>query len=326
MFFLLSWVYPRRLLTIPGRNPRTTTLTALGIIGAGFVVAVASYTSWQSYLYAFPDPSGFGGWWRRAAPLAAVAVVLLLALLLLRREPRSRTGGHAIAPHHRWDAFARPAQLWTAVALAVLLLGTNIWQSLLGVSAPEGANFYGNTTAHPTQLPIYLPFQGGTGYLAGVGWPNHLGSILALVITTLLLIVALNDSANRPLPVQLPAAEARAQRTATSAMLLWITLGGLLLTLGAVWAHAGFIGEFTGVVTQYDPEQVAPGSQQPFTAGTGYHDIAFIMHKGGYVIQGLGAALLLRVMTDTLRARRFSAGGSPAQSAAKTSEVFSEHQ
>ncbi|QIM17010.1 hypothetical protein G7067_12310 [Leucobacter insecticola] len=99
-------------------------------------------------------------------------------------------------------------------------------------------------------------------------------------------------------------------------MITFIILAGLLLTLGAVWAHVGFMGDRSIAVFEENGDQAGPGR---FSVGTGYSDIAAPMHLGGYVVQGVGAALMLRVVFDTARvawASRASTKTGPAETPA----------
>lgn len=311
-FFGLSWIRPRRIVSLPASGKRTQTLVLVGVAGSLGIVAVATATTWLSYLYAFPDPSGFGGWWRRPAPLVATIVVIVAAALALRSEPLPAPGERAISPRRRWWAFAPRALLGVSLAAAALLLVTVAWQGLIGVSAPQGANLYGNVPA-PTDLPLFMVMQGGMGYVAGAGWPNHLLTLIALAAAAAALILTLGQDANRPIPARASAAKVTEERAATARMLIWVGLGGLLLTLGAVWAHTGFIGEIIVGVVEDNGDRPSP---EQYIVGTGYRDIAVWMHKGGYIVQGIGAAILLRLAVDTWRARLAHRGLANAQSSA----------
>lgn len=152
--------------------------------------------------------------------------------------------------------------IWTAAAIAVILAATTAWHALIGVSAPPDANRFGNVPDQ-TQLPVYFEVLGGSAFVAGAGWPNHLATLLAVGIAAAL-IAALAVDANRPIGRR-SSADTSDERAATARTMVFLILGGLLLTLGAVWAHIGF---------------------------------------AGYVVQGLGAALLLRLAVDTRRATR----------------------
>ncbi|WP_449280450.1 hypothetical protein [Leucobacter sp.] len=304
VFFALSWIRPRIIAPLPPSGRRARPLTWLGIAGALAVLAVGTATGWL----ATRDPiaaSGdawtrAGGWWQRPAPLIAVALVAIFALIALRREPLPAPGERTIAPRRRWWAFAPRTPLWIAVIVGALLLLTTAWQTLIGVSLPEGANRYGIGPEN-SGLPEFMPMQEGMGYVWGAGWPNHLPTLIALALAAAALLLALGSDANRPVFARASASQVREERTATARTIVLIALGGALLTLGAVWAHTGFIGTIIVGVYEDDGQQ---GEAARFIVGTGYRDIAGIMHLGGYVVQGLGAALLLRLAVDTWRARR----------------------
>ena len=301
IFFALSWVRPRRMVSLPSAGRRERTLATAGIAGSFAVLAVATASSWLSYLYACPDDTGFDGWWRRPAPLIAAALIITVVGFALRAEPLPAPGERAISPRRRWWTFVPRAQLWGAVGAISLLTLTSLWQTLIGVSAPDGADMYGSGPASGTDLPIFMTMQGEMGFVAGAGWPNHLAVLVAVGLISTALILTLGSDANRPLHVRSFAAEVCEERVATARMLLWFALGGILLTLGAVWAHTGFIGEI--IVGVFEDNGDA-GEPERYVVGTGYQDIAFLMHKGGYVVQALGAAVLMRLAVDTWRARR----------------------
>ncbi|MBL3698573.1 hypothetical protein [Leucobacter luti] len=298
-FFALSWVVPRRLVSLPSRERRASALTWLGICGSLALLAVATGTSWLGYRAGVVDASGFDGWWRRPAPLLAAALVVALGAAVLSREPRPAPGERALAPRRHWWAFTPRAPLWTAIGAAGVLALTAGWHTLIGVSAPAGANRFG-IVPEATDLPVYFTVLGGSGYAAGAGWPNHLVTLLAIGAAAAALCTALAADANRPASARVSAADTRAERTATARMMVLLVLGGLLLTLGAVCAFIGFAGDrsigIDLIMAPADPDAL------PVFGGSDYQAFAPLMHRGGYVIQGLGAALLLRLAVDTVRA------------------------
>lgn len=296
-FFALSWVRPRPIVSLPRSGRRASMLLWLGVAGAATVLAVATATSWLSYLHAFPDDSGFDGWWRRPTPLLTAAVVVLVAVPSLRAEPLPAPREGVVSPRRRWWAFASKPLLWSTAAAAFLLFTTSSWQTLIGVSAPHDANLYGSVP-ESTDLPVYMSMQGGMGYVSGAGWPNHIATLVALAVAVASLVLALGGDANRSLFARAAAADIREERVATARFLVFLVLGGLLLALGAVWAHIGFIGEITVGV-----HEAGASEDEIIYVGTGYQDVARLTHKGGYVVQGIGAALLLRLTVDTLRAK-----------------------
>lgn len=294
VFFALSWVLPRKIVNFPALTSRTRTLVWLGTGGAFAVVAIATVTSWISQRQGYLGAVGFDGWWRRPAPLLATAIAMAVGAIALSRAPQPAPGERAIAPRHRWWHFAPRGLLGLAATGAALLFLTASWHTLIGVSAPSHVEKWDQPGT--LNLPIYFEAFGGAGYLPGAGWPNHLATLLALGATSLVLILALGRDANRP-AARASAASVRAERTATARVFVLLALGGILLTLGAVWAHIGFVGE--GSIGLHVGD--APGAE-PVYVGTSYQAFARFMHLGGYVIQGLGAALLLRLGVDTLRA------------------------
>ncbi|MFT4231655.1 MAG: hypothetical protein QM606_02610 [Leucobacter sp.] len=290
IFFALSWLRPRRIVSLPASGRRAETLAWLGIAGSLIVVGVGSLTSWLATL----NPSFSGdGWWQRPAPLLAAAAVMAIAVIALHREPLPSPGERLIAPRRRWWHFAPRVPLWITATAGTLLLLMAGWQTLIGVSAPRDADHYGIGPGW-TQLPGYTPIA--QGYFWGAGWPNHLATLVALVLAATAFALVLGGDANRPVPARRTAAQIAEEREATARLITFIGLGAVLLTLGAVWAFVGFVGQISIGIGLDELRQPV------IEVGTGYGAFAPFMHLGGYVVQGIGAAVLLRLATDTLRA------------------------
>lgn len=291
VFFGLSWVHRRAIVTLPS-GQRLRTLVIVGTGGTLAVLAVATLTSWLPTL---APVTNSGGWWQRPAPLVAVMLVLFAACVLLLREPRLTTGERAVAPRRRWWSYAPAAPLWTAGVLAFLLFITVVWQISIGVSLPEGADRYG-IGPDDHGIPAYMELHQGFGYVWGAGWPNHLATLIALVLTLAVFLLTLSVNAYRSVFATATAINFRQSQFATAQILTFMTLGGVLLTLGAVWAFVGFNGDRSISVGVPETDGTVA-----LNLGTGYQDIAEVMHLGGYVVQGLGAALLMRLAVDVWR-------------------------
>lgn len=294
IIFAISLLRWRPIVTLPSRSRRAT-LASLGIIGPLVILVVATITNWLS----MTDPLiRTGGWWQRPAPLLTAALVVAVAALALRSTPLPAPGERAISPRRRWWTFIPRTPLLISIAAATLLLLTTAWHTVIGVSLPNGANRYG-VGPESDGLPGFMRMQGDMGYVWGAGWPNHLATLLALAAAAAAMILALSADANRPVFARATASDVKEERTATARLIALITIGGLLLTLGAVWAHVGFVGE---IIVSVFEDNGGQGDPERFVVGTGYRDLASPMHLGGYVVQGLGAAILLRLMFDTARA------------------------
>lgn len=291
LFFALSRFYRRPLVVLPVSSKRTGMLVVFGVAGSLLVVlvtllatAVAAAGRW--------DETGVAGWWIRPAPLAAAGLVVLIAWLAYSREPLPIAGERAIAPRPRWHAFAPQPALWVGAIAAGLLGATTVWQGLRGVPLPVE----GRTDPNRDQ-PIWQAVNNGTGYFPGAGWPNHLATLLVLLISCAALVCALRQDANRPIPKRGAAATARYERVSTGHMYTFVLLGGMLITLGLVWMHTGYLGG--GLVVLGETPKHGGDIPREQIVTSDYAAIAQWLRQGGRVLQGIGAALLLRLAADT---------------------------
>lgn len=299
ILFTLSWAIPRRLVTLPSSGRRRTALTWIGVGGSLLVAAVATFASAMPFLAGRYDWGVTSGAWTRPAPLLAVIAVLIVASLLLRREPLPTPEERSIAPRRSWRAFAPAAPLWIATIIAAVIGLTSLWQTAIGTTAPATGPFLGIVPEY-SDLPVYMPFNSGYGYVAGAGWPNTLATLVLLACAVVAFVLVLRGDANRPISARSTAATTRIERELTARLLSWIVLGGLLATLGAVWMHTGSIGQGSvGFEEQWVSDDVS--NPQVFV-GSGYDAIARPMNLIGYALQALGFALLLRISVDTVRA------------------------
>lgn len=292
-FFALSWIRPRSTVRLPSRKQAALPLFLWGIISALLVLGIGTATSW----IAASDPMhvDWDAWRQRPLPLFVTAALLLTVVLPLRLAGTPAPGLRAITPRRSWWEFA-PKPLLRITAITVMLgLLTAGWQILIGVSVPSDGNRYGIGSI-PTDLPAFGRFQDGLGYYWGAGWPNHLLTLIAFLLCALALPLALGAGANRPAPVEALAADVRESREAAARTMTLVALGGVLVTLGAVWAFVGFVGE---IIVGVDGLAASPG--ELVTVGTGYRDLARPLHWAGYIVQGIGAALLMRLVVDLLR-------------------------
>ena len=316
ILFALSWVSPRRIVALPLPGHRTTILIWAGVAGSLLVVVVATAVS--ALNVAIFDYSGFDGWWRRPAPLVAATVAVAVSAIALRRIPLPAPGERMVVPRRPWHAFASRTLLWISGITAALLALTAVWQIAIATTAPEDAEFFGHVSTF-TQLPIYMRFNGGYGYLSGAGWPNQLATLLALALACAVFFAVLQADANRPLFARSTAASVRSERELTARLFTFLLLGGLVTTLGAVWMHTGSMGTAT---VGLDEQWVSENESFPriFISG-GYDMIARPMNLLGYALQAGGVAFLLRLAVDTVRAARAnrlasSAAAEPEVSAA----------
>lgn len=265
LFFALSWIRPRSIVSLPAAGPRRTHLATLGLWGSVAIFVVATVTSWLPTLN--PDMNA-GGWWQRALPLAATAIVVAIAALVFRREPRPAPGNRAIAPRRSFWAFTPATARWLLAGSGLLLLLTTAWQIAVGERLPEGADRYGIGPEGQEDLPVFTQLQHGMGYFWGTGWPNHLAALCALLLAAVVIFIALGADANRPVSVTRASAEVREERLASARLLTYVSLGGMLLTLGAVWAFVGYVGqaqtglEATDAGDETLPEQAVDSTEE----------------------------------------------------------------
>lgn len=299
VLFALSWIVPRRLVTLPTGQVRASALTWVGVLGALAIAAVITFASAMPFLTGRSDWNATDGRWTRPAPLVAAGIVILVAGLLLRREAGAAPEHRAIRPQQSWRS-SSPRRLLVVAGFAAAGIGlTSLWQTAIGVTAPEDATFIGNVPEH-SELPVYMRFNGGFGFVAGAGWPNTLATMVVLVSTIACFVLVLRADANRPVALLESTVLVRRDRELTARLLSWILLGGLVATLGAVWMHTGSIGQ--GLVGFEDQRLSGDVSRPQVYLAGGYDAIARPMNLLGYALQALGFALLLRVATDTARA------------------------
>jgi len=297
VLFAVSWVRPRRIVSLPQAGQRAATLAWAGLAGSLLVVGVATTVS--AIAESTYDASGFDGWWRRPAPLFAATLVVAAAAVALRGVPLPAPRERTMLPRRPWHAFAPRTLLWISGITATVLALTAGWQVLIATTAPVDGPFFGHVPEY-TNLPIYMAFNSGYGYLSGAGWPNHLATLLALVLAAAVFLAALRQDANRPMFARASAASVRSERDLTARLFTFILIGGLVTTLGAVWMHTGSAGQAS---VGLDEKWVSATESYPriFIAG-GYDAIARPMNLMGYALQAGGVAFLLRLSVDTVRA------------------------
>jgi hypothetical protein len=306
--FALSWLLPRRIVSLPQVGYRRSALVWTGAVGPLLVVVAATVAS--SLAAATWDASGYDGWWRRPLPLLTAAVVVAIAGAALSRSPLPAPGGRAIAPMRSWLAFAPSRLLLGAAVCAAATLIVIGWQIAIAVSAPAEGPFFGQVPAYTT-LPIYMSFN-GFGYVPGAGWPNHAATVVVLGLACAVLVLALRADANRALASRSTAPSVTADREAAARLLVLVLLAGLIATLGAVLMHVGTSGLST-VGVQEQPVSDDASTTTLFVTG-GYRAIAQPLNLTGYVLQGAGVALALRIAVDTLRAGRRTAAATAPES------------
>lgn len=312
VLFAFTWLNRRPWASLPQDARRRTLMARVGIWGPLVVVAVAVAVGFIAAVEGY-DPTGVAGWWRRPAPVIAAALVIGVAALLLAREPLPAPGERAITPRRRWWSFAPKGQLWCALGAAALLALTSVWQGFTTTLLPTGAQMIGRPTPDGGTLITsvapedrILPDGPFVDNPSGGGWLNNGVTLAALVLLFALLIAALARDANRPIPARSSAPSIRESREATAKAFVALAFGGVLITLGMLWMFVGYLGGWQ--VTVKASNESAPGlppGELGFIALTpGFAGFAEMFRFGGWFLQGLGVALLLRFAVDTWRVRR----------------------
>ena len=303
LFFVLSWVRPRPLVTMPVEAGRRTIATLTGTVGG---LAVAATSTWTSTLAATtPDTSGYDGWWQRPLPLLVATVVVAVSAAALRGVAATPVGDRAVGPRRSWHAFAPRGALRVASVAVIALLAVAGWHTVTATSAPPEGPFFSEVPEW-TALPIFTRFSGSFGYLAGAGWPNHLATLVVVVLAVAVVVRALRSDADRAVSARETAAAVRADRAPLARVLVLVILAGLLSTLGSVLMHVGASGY--GLVG-LPGDGRGDGTDDLVLVAGAYDAIARPMNVLGHLVQGIGFALGLRLAVDTLRARASWAGG-----------------
>lgn len=304
IFFALSCFARRAIVDLPPASENTrsrrTTLTRFGIWAPLAILLVTFGANWITITTPVTEVHWTSGSITRPLPLAATAVAIAILGVALAREPRPASAERTITPHRRWWTNLPTIPALLAGIVAGILGSIALWQALAGRVPPADANRYGIGSLNE-EAPTYQEMQGGLGYFDGAGWPNHGTTLLALALILVAAGMVLGRDANRAVMRSTPPSQTHAERRSTARLIALVSLGGLLLTAGVVLAHVGFTGSIVvSAVGMSSPHEAG----DTFFAGSDFRAIAEPMHLGGYLVQGLGAALLLRIIVDTIRVRR----------------------
>lgn len=311
VLFAATWVHRHPWIALPRSARRRALLVGLGSFGPLAVVGVALITGAIAAFSGYDD-TGVAGWWRRPAAMAAAALVIGIAAFMLSREPIPAPGDRVIAPRRRWWSFAPKTLLWLGGVAAVLLAVTSTWQGFTTTLLPAGGRLVGRPTpdggleiAPAASSEQGLPDGPFVDNPAGGGWLNNGVTLLALLALLAVLIVTLARDANRPLARNEVPSIAEA-RKATARLLVLLALGGVLITLGMLWMYVGYLGSWSVIVeTATETSQSVPAGSTGFVGlRPEFAAFAEIFRYGGWLLQGLGVAILLRLACDTWRASR----------------------
>lgn len=286
----LTFVRPRGWVRLPVESTRRTLLARFGTLAPLCLIMVATICGVLVALFRGFTWSGYvnGAWFRAAVPLTLVAL-LGVTLLRLRREPQPTVGERAILPRRPWHGFS-PRSLIAIIGVTITLyLATELWQAAVGPEPRELHNAVGGDRV--------LKNVGGAPPTA-LGWENHAASLLGILLVVVMLLWLLKYDASRPVPSHAPLAEVASERKMTARLVCQITLGGTLLALGVVWLHTW------APTTEYVEIREGRSGHSGDMIISHFHGLVGVLRAMGWVFQGLGAGLLLRLLVDTVRSAR----------------------
>lgn len=233
-------------------------------------------------------------WWRFAAPLAGATIAAAALALWAVRHPVLVEEPVVPVVRRTWTSFVNGGQLRTLLVSAVLLLALSV---VCGLASIPGVAGSANIT--------FIGPSGGYGTV--YGWTAGLPVVLMAITLIGLTWCALHLDAARPFArIDTVDSESRA-RTAAASLLLTVTIGAVLLSLGAVVESLGYSAGQVGF-------QV-PGSD-PYMWSTGFYSIAPTMRYLGWVLQVAGVVYVLHAMSRPYR-RRSSRASSDAPAVAQ---------
>ncbi|MDI9896477.1 hypothetical protein QM797_17265 [Rhodococcus sp. IEGM 1381] len=224
-------------------------------------------------------------WWRFAAPLAGAATAAAALALWAVRHPVLVEEPVVPVVRRTWTSFVNVRQLRTLLVSAALLLALSV---VCGLASEPGVAGSANIT--------FIGPSGGYGTV--YGWTAGLPVVLMIIALVGSNWCALHLDAARPFArIDTVDSESRT-RTAAASLLLTVTIGAVLLSLGAVVESLGYSAGHVGF-------QV-PGSD-PYMWSTGFSSIAPPMRYLGWVLQVAGVVYVLQAMARPYRRRSSSA-------------------
>ncbi len=219
-------------------------------------------------------------WWGLAAPLAGAVVAPLSLTLSIIRHPVVVEEPVVPVVRRTWSSFTNRRQLSNYVVAAALLLALSV---VCGVASEPGVDGSANITS--------IGPSGGYGTL--YGWTAGLPVVLATIALVGFSWCALHLDAARPF-ARVDTAENEIQaRTAAASIVLTVTFGAMLLSLGTV-----FDGLASSAAGQVGFQ--VPGSD-PYMWSMGFSSISPALRCVGWALQVAGAVALLRVMASPFR-------------------------
>ncbi|MBL3686456.1 hypothetical protein D3248_05750 [Leucobacter zeae] len=326
VLFSLSWLRRNPWVSLPRDARRRSVLAGVGFWGAIAIAAVAGTVGCIAAFSGY-EPSGVAGWWRRPAPMAAAALVIGIAAMLLARHPLPAPGERAISPRRSATAFAPKGRLWLLLGAAALLGITSVWQGCTTSLLPNGAQMVGRPTENGgtliTAVPDtdrVLPVGPFVDTPAGGGWLNNGVTLAVLVVLIAVLLLALSGDANRPIHARTSAPGITEDRQRTAKLFVLLALGGVLITLGMLWMYVGYLGGWS-VTLEATNENASglPSDEVGFVSlAPSFAAFASSLRFGGWFLQGVGFALLLRIAVDARRSNRHESRREEASGAAET--------
>ncbi|GGG27801.1 hypothetical protein GCM10007304_47030 [Rhodococcoides trifolii] len=224
-------------------------------------------------------------WWRFAAPLAGATIAASTLALWAVRHPVLVEEPVVPVVRRTWTSFVNGGQLRILLVWAALLLAVTV---VCGLASEPGVAGSANIT--------FIGPSGGYGTV--YGWTEGLPVILMTIALLGSTWWALHLDAARPFARIAAVDDESRARAAAASLLLTVTIGAVLLSLGAVVEGIGYSAGQVGFQM--------PGSD-PYLWSTGFSSIAPTMRVLGWVLQVAGVVYVLEAIARPFRHRSVSA-------------------
>lgn len=275
-------------------------------VGAAALILFTVPVVMQSVYYSLGFSFGDYLWWRYAEALILACVVVLAVAILLARYRRRPE--EPVAPTHprTWRSFTTGSQLWLLSISVFALFLVVTFAGSVSSTDPDG---------HYRELEIETGTAAPSSAMAGFfGWAYGLPVAAVTTVLVALTITTLHLNAARPFLKSATVRDEEASRSALSALLVWFTVGAVLLTLSSAMRNvsmaAGLSFHMEGYSWETTIAELAPW----------LYWVALFMQFAAHVVLGLViAGALLRPIPSTPSIRPTPGGADATQSTAQRS-------